>query len=627
MNRKISAMRILRSSLIGILLAATACNQSTEPTPVPETETIQVTIGTGPRIDIQTRTELTDGTDIKWESDDRLALWARNSDGSFAFEGAVFSLWRYGTTWEQAFFRGEVPAMDPSGAYRYHAVSPVPASASAETRQATYEIPAVQDGTFHGEWDVMVADAVGSEEAPAPALVEGDNSDAVALAFHHKIHLLRIRIPENRLGEKISQITLNFPVEIAGTMSVDFTDAAAVPTVSGSKSLTLRFDEPKDAGDEVYATIAPVTLSEADAIEIYATGTLYESQHRTIAGKAFAEGHITPIAYNIPEAGETLGTIVRLTLDETGEHTLGERIQSFTLRVEGASFDNGTAERTFSVGESGTYEMLFPQGSNPEELSGKEVTITYDSEHALLTRRFTLPEITPEAVNTVALPGVPYLLSEDFSAVESFDIDTNNTLGNTSSGSNTASTLSQLPANASSSWTGARCGVETGKSLRLCSRNECAALTRGSYHGRLDSPNLEALKGSCRIVVRFNYSMARSSNQGNMLQPYLAAGIADDATRDATSNLWGSFISGEGDPGTILQYNIPAVIYDLDDGGALDGSYDNVTRPAEFTTTATPAHRIVWEAYMQSGEPRETFKYYYSNNWVYIDNITVSIAE
>ena len=401
MNRKISAMRILRSPLIGILLAATACNQSSEPAPVPETETIQVTIGTGSRIDIQTRTELTDGTDIKWESDDKLALWARNSDGSFAFEGAVFSLWRYGTTWEQAFFRGEVPVMDPSGAYRYHAVSPVPASASAETRQATYEIPAVQDGTFHGEWDVMVADAVGSEEAPAPALVEGDNSDAVTLAFHHKVHLLRIRIPENRLGEKISQITLNFPVEVAGTLSVDFTDAAAAPTVTGSKSLTLRFDEPKDAGDEVYATIAPVTLSEADAIEIYATGTLYESQHRTIAGKAFAEGHITPIAYNIPEAGETLGTIVRLTLDETGEHTLGERIQSFTLRVEGASFDNGTAERTFTVGESGTYEMLFPQGSNPEALSGKEVTITYDSEHALLTKRFTLPEITPEAVNTV----------------------------------------------------------------------------------------------------------------------------------------------------------------------------------------------------------------------------------
>lgn len=115
--------------------------------------------------------------------------------------------------------------------------------------------------------------------------------------------------------------------------------------------------------------------------------------------------------------------------------------------------------------------------------------------------------------------------------------------------------------------------------------------------------------------------MARSSNHGNMLQPYLAAGIADDATRDATSNVWSS------SAGTILQYNIPAVIYDLNDGGALDGSYDNVTRPAEFTTTATPAHRIVWEAYMQSGEPREAFKYYYSNNWVYIDNITVSIAE
>lgn len=620
-------MRILRSTLIGLLLAATSCNQSTDHSPAPEAKMIQVTIASGPRIDIQTRTELIDGTDVKWGNDDQLALWARNSDGSFAFEGARFSLWRHGSSWEQAFFRGEVPAMDPSGAYRYYAVSPVPASASSETRQATYEIPAVQNGAFHGEWDIMVADAVGSEEAPAPALVAGDNSDAVALRFRHKIHLLRIRIPENRLGEKISQITLNFPVEVAGTLSVDFTDATAAPTVTGSRSLTLRFDEPKDAGDEVYATIAPVTLTETDPIEIYASGALSESQHRTIPGKAFAEGHITPIAYNVPEASEKPGTLVRLTLNETGENTLGERIQSFTLRIEGAAFDNGSAERTFTVGESGPYEMLFPQGSSPEALSGKEVTITYDSEHALLTKRFTLPEITPETINTVTLPDVPYLLFEDFSTVESFDIDSSNTLANTSSGVNSASTLNQLPTNASTSWTGARCGVEAGKSLRLCSRNECAALTRGSYHGRLDSPNLEALKGSCRIVVRFTYSMGRNSNQGNMLQPYLAAGITNDNTRDATSNLWGSFISGEGNPGTILQYNIPAEIYDLNDGGALDGSYDNVTRQAEFTTTATNAHRIVWEVYMKSGEPRETFKYYYSNNWAYIDNITVSIAE
>ena len=621
------------TTLLLLPLLCAACSKNTDEAADPATRSIEVAIGSGPRLDIRpqstTRTELgDDGVSVKWQTGDRLALWAVNSAAQTVVDAVAFSLYHYNATYNSANFRGSIPQM-AEDTYTYYAVSPVPAS--TDGLRASYDIPAVQDGTFHGEWDVMVATPIEGaaalrEHDKKDASGISDNTDIVNLQFAHKMHVLKITIPRNDLGEPISEIKLTFPTPVVGRLTVDAANPAAAAELSeSSNTLTLRFSEPKEAEDVVYALIAPVTLEEGQEVSIVASSSTLESEERTFApaSRTFAAGHTTPINYNVPAAAVQLTQLI-FTLAETGVNTLGEAINTFTVTApSGWSFEDGSQSRTFDVTGTGDYTLRFRDYTNPtQEMPGFQVT--YDSEHALLTETFTLPTVTAGAENRVASFRVPYLFEEDFSGVADFSRDDNLSLNVTNSGNNAATDLSDYGL---SGWTGARCGASAGKAVRICSRNECAALTRGSYHGRIDTPTLTALKGSCKVVVRFNYSISRNSNQGNVLQPYLAAGITDATDRNATSNRWGSFISGEGNPGTILQYNIPAVVYDLNDSGALNGSFDNIPLQGEFSTTASASQRLVWEVYMKSGEPRESFAYYYSNNWVYLDDIRVSIAK
>lgn len=618
--------------LLPVLLAA--CSKAPEIGTNPAAQTIEVLIGSGPRLDIlpQTATRTTldeDGVTVKWQTNDRIALWAVNSAAQSVLEASPFSLYHYNASYASASFRGTVPSM-PEDTYTYYAVSPVPTA--TDGLKASYDIPAVQDGAFHGEWDVMVATPIVGAEAlrehdRKDANGISDNTDIVNLQFAHKTHVLKITLPKNELGEPITEIALTFPSPVVGRLTVDATDPAAEGVLSDAgKQVTLRFAEPKDAGDVVYAMIAPVTLEEGQQISIVASGESRESETRSFAphtaDRTFAAGHTTPINYNVPV---TAVEFTRLTfhLAETGVNTLGEAINTFTVTApEGWVFEDGNSSRTFDVTGTGDYTIRYRNYTNPtNEMSGFRVT--YDSEHALLNEDFTMPALSEGGQARVEF-SVPYLFEEDFSTVTDFSDGDNNTLANTSSGDNSAHDLSGYGLQG---WTGARSGAAAGKAVRICSRNECAALTRGSYHGRIDGPNFGILKGSCPVVVRFDYAISRSSNQGNVLQPYLAVGVTDSGERNASSNRWGSFISGEGNPGTILQYNIPANVYDLNDNGALDGSFDQIRQHGEFQATATANHHLVWEVYMKSGEPRETLTYYYSNNWVYIDNIRVSIAQ
>ena len=623
-----------RTTLLFLPLLLAACSENPEDGTVPAASPFEVSIGSGARLDIRarsaTRTSLDEGgEEVRWQEGDRLTLWARNSASETVLDGAAFTLYHYNATYNSASFRGSIRPM-PEDTYTYYAVSPVPAS--TDGLRAGYDIPAVQDGAFHGEWDVMVATPIEGagplrEHDKKDANGISDNTDVVDLQFAHKIHVLKIAIPRNDLGEPVSEITLTFPSPVAGRLTVDASDPAADGVLAGSgNTLTLRFSEPKDAGAVVYAMIAPLTLGEGETVSIVAAGATSESEPRTFvpatADRRFAAGHTTPINYNIPAAAQEL-TRVTFRLAETGINTLGEAIDTFTVTApEGWTFEDNTRSRTFDVTGTGDHTVRFRSYTNPtEEMAGFQVT--YDSEHALLTEEFTLPAVTVGG-ETVVEFRVPYLFEETFGGITDFSHDDNLGTGATNSGNNTAVDLSGYGL---SGWTGARCGASAGKAIRICSRNECAALTRGSYHGRTDTPTLSALKGSCKVIVRFNYSINRNSNQGNVLQPYFAAGITDASDRNATSNLWGSFISGEGNPGTILQYNIPAVVYDLNDSGALNGSFDNIPLQGEFSTTASASQRLVWEVYMKSGEPRAFATYYYSNNWVYLDNIRVSIAQ
>lgn len=402
---------LLAASILTIGCTQTPYNEGT-----PESRPINVEITARAGIGIESRTALgDDGISVRWSPGDRITLWALDAGGAASFEAQPFELRHYDATYDEARFTGTVPAM-AQGSYTYCAVSPQPAT--YDGTRVTYEIPAEQNGTFDGSLDVMIAEPV----ADAPALVEGLNSN-LSLRFRHKIHLLRIRIPGNQLGEPVTRLTLKFPVPVAGTMSLDITDAEATPTINGSNQITLRFDQPKDVGDVVYAAIAPVALEESDLIEITATGELYESETRTMPGKDFQAGHITPIAYTVPGAGGPVGTIIRFSLKDTGVNTLGEAVEKLWFAADGITLDEGSEAKPFTVNDKGEYELVFPNDSDiPARLQqAGALTVYYDSEHATVSKSCTLGTLTIPGVNHITLPNVPYLFEEDFSGASNHD--------------------------------------------------------------------------------------------------------------------------------------------------------------------------------------------------------------
>lgn len=595
-----------------------ACSKAPEAATDPAAQTIEVAIGSGPRLDITTqsatRTTLDEeGTQVKWQTGDQLALWAVNSASQRVIEAATFSLYHYNASYNSASFRGSIPAL-AEDTYSYYAVSPVPAA--TDGLQASYDIPAVQDGTFHGEWDVMVAKPVTGEALREHDRKDAngisDNSDIVNLQFAHKIHVLKITLPKNDLGEPITEIELTFPTAVTGRLTVDASNPEADATLSGgSKTLTLRFAEPKDAGDVVYAMIAPVTLEEGQQISILAVGESSESESRTFApasaDRTFAAGHTTPINYNVPGLGRMF-TRLNFRLDEAGANTLGEEIDTFTVTApEGWVFEDGTRSRTFQVSGTGDYLVRFRDYPNQTaETSGFQVT--YDSEHALLTETFTLPAVTPETLNQVAAFRVPYLFEEDFSGVYGYSDHDNAGHGWTS---DTTTDAIDLSSQNLAGWSGARTGAQANTSIRVCCRAQSVfgGSTLYRYHGRLDSAPLANLKAgkTANVRVTFNYGGGRSGNSS--FNPLAACGYTTtqgviNSQQDRNQN-W--YISGA--------QIIP--------GLGVNDSFTSLPYTMEYTIpSCSNQHRLSWEV-NSTGEASTTN----ANLWLYLDNIRVSIAQ
>lgn len=589
-----------------------ACSKAPEVATDPAAQTIEVAIGSGPRLDITTqsatRTTLDEeGTQVKWQTGDQLALWAVNSASQRVIEAATFSLYHYNASYNSASFRGSIPAL-AEDTYSYYAVSPVPAA--TDGLQASYDIPAVQDGTFHGEWDVMVAKPVTGEALREHDRKDAngisDNSDIVNLQFAHKIHVLKITLPKNDLGEPITEIELTFPTAVTGRLTVDASNPEADATLSGgSKTLTLRFAEPKDAGDVVYAMIAPVTLEEGQQISILAVGESSESESRTFApasaDRTFAAGHTTPINYNVPGLGRMF-TRLNFRLDEAGANTLGEEIDSFTVTApEGWVFEDGTRSRTFQVSGTGDYLVRFRDYPNQTaETSGFQVT--YDSEHALLTETFTLAAVTPETLNQVAAFRVPYLFEEDFSGVNGAGHDDDKYTGD-ASGYDLQDM--NLPG-----WSGQRVGSNAeARAVRVHSRHEGAWGINAYYNGRITSAPLSNLKSSTqpvsvKITFRTGGSHAGTAYGSNFCQFGTTTNTGNMLYSDTDMTAVGDRLTI---PGECSYTNIPHAIETL---------------PAFPATKET---RLSWK--VTNNDSKSPFGGSYTSYYVYLDDIRVSIAQ
>ncbi|WP_346701524.1 fimbrillin family protein [uncultured Alistipes sp.] len=624
------------TTLLLLPLLCAACSKNTDEAADPATRSIEVAIGSGPRLDIRpqstTRTELgDDGVSVKWQTGDRLALWAVNSAAQTVVDAVAFSLYHYNATYNSANFRGNIPQM-AEDTYTYYAVSPVPAS--TDGLRASYDIPAVQDGTFHGEWDVMVATPIEGagplrEHDKKDANGISDNTDVVDLQFAHKIHVLKIAIPRNDLGEPVSEIKLTFPTPVVGRLTVDAANPAAAAELSeSSNTLTLRFSEPKEAEDVVYALIAPVTLEEGQEVSIVASSSALESEERTFApaGRTFAAGHTTPINYNVPAAAVQLTQLI-FTLAETGVNTLGEAINTFTVTApSGWSFEDGSQSRTFDVTGTGDYTVRFRGYTNPtEEMAGFQVT--YDSEHALLSETFTLPAVTAGAVNRVKTFSVPWLLYEDFSGVTTNSNYDNPAVGGTTiaDGDGTAIDLSNWGVK-TPGWTAARVGTEAGKAIRICARVENQSFASNTYNARLDSAPFSTLKEgkNPKVKVTFNYKGGRWS-----VERKLFGGDAGPGNGDAIYSC--GYTSEQGwQPGsTTIPYLLKNNVVIPGTSGAernQNQNYDNISYEDSFIIpSASNTTRASWM--VSSTTDTAPFSGFNGNYWLYLDNIKVQIAQ
>lgn len=596
-------MRInFRTILLALPLAFASCSDFSDADPRPATGTISVSVGSGPKIDIEsedkTRTELgEDGVSVKWSSDDQIALWAVNSRSETTLDKQVFKLYHYNAAYNTARFTGNIAPM-PEDTYTYYAVSPAPAESNGT--EATYLIPAVQNGAFNGDWDVMVAEPV-----TAPALEKDDTGNLVQFQFRHKVHVLKIRIPKNDLGEKVSEITLAFPQPVTGRMTVDAAKPDAAPTLtSGSSTLTLRFDEPKDADDVVFAVIAPTELSADQAVTVTAICEVGESEPRDIAGKNFAAGHTTPIAYNIPAIGLLYTRLTFSLPADKGTATLGEEVKKITLTApEGSLFDNGSNVREFTPDADGSYTMVL-KPSWTDNLSGKTVTVQYESESAVVSGTLQIGTIKPEEANETPAFAVPYLLAEDFSQVKGFSNHDNAATGGTAIDTYTdAIWLDQYNL---AGWSGTRCGAEAGNAFRICVRTENAWVANPRYHGRLDTCPLGIKEGkTAKVKVSFDYSISISWTKHT---PQLAYGYH---TTDGLINSTSSSSTALNNP-----------VKDKVTGSG--GSYSNISSHASYTIDqCSNLHRLAWDIY-STGTGFSTIGN--SNGYCYLDNIKVSIV-
>lgn len=578
-------MRIRIWTTLSLLsLLAASCSQQDEPGRE-RTSPLEVTIGSEPGLNIDLRTALEDdGFSIRWVKGDRIALWALNSAGEAQLSAVPFTLYSFDETYRSAKFTGTVDPMDEVS-YTYCALSPLPAS--TEGTKGVYSIPQVQDGSYHGEYDVMAAMPV-----TGGALVAGDNSESVNLVFGHKVHLLKIRIPENRLGQPITELRLTFPVPVAGTLKVDAADPDAAPELTdGSHTLTLEFPTPVDAGAVVYATIAPVVLDATVPVALTAICEEGESKTIRIPGKDFAAGHSTPIAFTVPEMGLRY-TKLLFSLAGTGEETLGERIERFTVTgPEGCDLGGGVNSRTFEIDAAGKYEIVFRDGI-PDGISGQPFTVTFESVNALVSDTFKMDELVPEKENTIAAFGVPYLMEENFDNVQTYSDNE----GTTGVNDPDAIWIPGL-----SGWSAARTGGSAGQSVRIVGHREGGMWVFADYEARMDSAPLSGLKEGADVQVRISFDYSGSTNKGASKLKY--------GTSTSQGLISGANASVESQAGNVTTNT--------------NGSYGNVNQSATpFTANATNRTRLTWVAYGSDGGFSGSYFYY-----VYIDNVKVSIVQ
>lgn len=597
---------------LAILSLISGCSQQIEGVDS-EVVTTKSELSIGLPINIS-RTAIDETGKASWSEDDSFVLWAQNRTGGFNIVEAVFKMMYYWQSYQSAVFTSNTNTIS-EGIYTYYAVSPEPES--IKDQKATYTLPNEQQGdTFNAAYDILVAMPLKAE-----AIIPGKVNN-LALDFQHKMHILKMTIPQggNPLKDPVSRVVFTFPTTIAGNFTINALDPTEAPKINqGSKQLTINVPNGFDEGDHAWGVILPGDIT--GTIKYYAVSTQGErTLERTFnVAKTFAGGHITPLSLTIPNPIPP--TILRL---KVGKNNLGEAVKNISIVDH-----NGKTLKSFTPNANNTYDLeqygLYEDGLF-QTYTGRTFTVRFESQHAIVEKKITVPSsITKYEVNTLASIDVPYLFFEDFTSIHtSFEKDDARV-------DNLMSADGMLLNNYMSvaGWNGAHIKGVAGKGVRVNVRHQ-STLGATRSNGRLDSPAMKSLKSGANVTLKVEFDMGAYANSGygKNNDIFCTAGVHTSAESSALDGIVDTTVAGT----EINDYNrVPKMFSSVClTTGYLGNNYNNDSFGSTFPTysfTASGCSSATRFGWVPCCVQKEWVTADNAHYYIYIDNIKVSIAQ
>ncbi len=585
-----------------------------------------------------TRTTInSDGVSTSWDKDDRIAVWANDTEGTAVFAAQPFQV--YYRDENETLFTATLSSPMAEGTYNYYATYPVPNSVSGT--QASFTLPASQNGQISNGAAIMVATpATGSQlgivtgQAGANDSYEIDDN-RLLMRMKHAMHALKFFVMQNQWGfaegETIERIVFTMPQSVAGDVTLDYTNPSGAPTVTNGVN-TISLNLAKNIGpsasaanpDFAAASIIPTAaFNEEDEISMKVYSQKQVAEHTiSLAGRdAMQAGHITPVAIDCSSPKDLPKMSFRITTNNLGEQPYRITLTSADISTKWKENDDyiyeyytGSESSTIAIGNG--FDIYYDE-STISSISGKSVTVTFESKSAIVTNSITMPSMTAGNDYTINLT-VPYLFTEDFSSLATYDGDYKaGPYTTTSQASTAARDLSQygLPAG----WSGARTGCDAaGTAILVAGRVDYVIAGATRAYGRLDSPALSAIKpgASTKVKVSFTYSGAESSNKSY----YYPVGKCGYTVSAGLLN------------GYATQFNNNEAFTDIEGANSVPsiptkGSAAAATQAMEYTiNNCTSNHRLSWHV-MQYGKPSGLNLIGNDCGWMYVDNIKVQIVQ